>query len=104
MYDYYDIAQKVLQPFHKNSLFKERYTTPVPQKGEQWIYDMSSGEMITPTGKQIPYLHFLFFKKTPYLATDTYWRDGFYQLPSDFDCGKSKGKIIISTEGITYKE
>lgn len=103
-YGYYDFAQRIFQTFHKKSLFKEQYTTPVPQKEERWTYNISNGQMYDPTGKNIPYLHFLFFKKTKYFLTDTYWRNGFYKLPDNLDFEKSKGKIIISTEGITYKK
>lgn len=103
-YGYYDFAQMTFQKFHKNSLFREQYTTPVPQKGEQWTYDISNGLVYNPAGKEIPYLHFLFFKKTKYLHTDTHWKNDFYKLPDDFDFEEAKGKIIISTEGIMYKE
>ena len=40
-------------------------TTPIPSDKQTWIYDLSKGEVLNPEGCQIPYLHFLFFKKTP---------------------------------------
>ena len=38
---------------------------------------------------------FLFFKKTPYLHTDNYWRNGFYQIPKNYNFDKG-GKVIIT--------
>lgn len=72
-YRYYDFAEWVLQPLHKNSLFKERYTTPVPHLEAPYYYDLSTGKIIVPNGQwyKMPlgggniYLHFLFFKR-PY--------------------------------------
>ena len=52
---------------------------------KQWIYDVKSGMMTDFRGIELPYLHFLFFKKTPWLKTENYWREGYYQLDVDID-------------------
>lgn len=59
---------------------KELNTTPIPKDGEKWVYD--NGSVIDPQGRKLPYLHFLFFKKTQWLPENTdYWKSGFYKLP-----------------------
>lgn len=68
----------------KRSL-KEYWTSPAPNAGQKWIYNIKTGEVINPKGVKLPYLHYLFFKKTPWLDTDFYWREGYWQLPSDFE-------------------
>lgn len=47
-YRYFDFMQKLTQPFHKKLLFKERYTTPIPQPDMEWIYDLSTGHITVP--------------------------------------------------------
>lgn len=107
-YRYFDLAQKITQPFHKKSLFKERYTTPIPKVGQKWKYNLKTGEIIVPhdawynmpsDGGKI-YLHFLFFKKTIYRKTNFYWKDDFYKIPKNFNFDKETGTIVISTDGI----
>lgn len=66
------MANSITQPLHSKSLFKERYTTPVPNAATTYFYDLSNDEIIVPcnqwykmsSGGGKIYLHFLFFKKT----------------------------------------
>lgn len=51
-------------------LFREENTTPIPIMEDKYVFDNGK---VHKNGIQIPYLHFLFFKKTPYLETDKYW-------------------------------
>lgn len=62
---------------------QEMFTTPIPKEGEVWKYNNATGRMIAPDGRELPYLHFLFFKKTKYLDTDKYWKDGFWKFSDD---------------------
>lgn len=79
-------------------LFKEFFTSPNPVCGDTWIYDTANGKVTNPKGRELPYIHFLFFKKTPWYDTNLYWKDGYYKLPnSDFD---KIGKIAVSFDGI----
>ncbi|MCH3997038.1 MAG: hypothetical protein LKE67_05625 [Lactobacillus amylovorus] len=105
-YYFYQIAHNF---FKSKALFLECYTTPVPQKHDVWRYDLKTNNLIAPKrfygkkflGKRpLPYLHFLFFKKTPYLKTDSYWRDGFYRIPNNFNFDKN-AEILITRNGIT---
>lgn len=70
-------------------MFVEFWTSPNPAPQNsilpEWSYDLKSGELQKLNGGKIPYLHFLFFKKTHWLDTEYYWRDGFYALDSDFE-------------------
>lgn len=61
--------------------FSDYSTTPLPQKGERWVYEMKTSEMRSPSGKRLPYLHFLFFKKTQYKETDSFWKDDSWKMP-----------------------
>lgn len=81
-------------------LLKECYTSPAPKVGEEWKFNLSSGEIVAPNGRELPYIHFLFFKKTPFYKTEHYWRQNFYAVPED--CNFNSGTIVFNTEGIRY--
>lgn len=72
-------------------LFKEYYTSPEPKEGNKWIYDLNTGKInaylpgVWGGDREIPYLHFLFFKKSIWSKNDLWWRNGFYKLHEDFD-------------------
>ena len=68
---------------------KEMFTTPIPKDGDVWTYDNKTGKIIAPDGRELPYLHFLFFKKTKYLETDKYWKNDFWKIDND---------VLISSE------
>lgn len=70
-------ANKILTP---KQLFKEFHTTPTPKIGEQWVFEVNNCLIKSPSGQRLPYLHFLFFKKTPWLKTDNFWREGYWKL------------------------
>lgn len=72
-----------LHNLYSNSLIREFYTSPLPKDGEHWILDIDSNKIINPSGREIPYLHFIFFKKTPFLETPNYWKSGFYHLEKE---------------------
>ena len=81
-------------------LFLEYYTSPAPKPGETWIYHLETNKVFNPIGKELPYLHFLFFKKTPYYKTENYWKSGYYMLDRDF----SKSKFIKFNHKGIYAE
>lgn len=63
--------------------------------GGTWRYDKN--RVWDDKDRELPYLHFLFFKKTPWLKTDHYWRDGFYKVSEPIESCKY---IDINIEGI----
>lgn len=67
---------------------KEMFTTPIPKDGDVWTYDNKTGKIIAPDGRELPYLHFLFFKKTKYLETDKYWKDDYWKIDNVGDCSE----------------
>lgn len=67
---------------------KEMFTTPIPKDGDVWTYDNKTGKIIAPDGRELPYLHFLFFKKTKYLETDKYWKNDFWKIDNVGDCSE----------------
>ena len=75
--------------FGRRRMFMEFWTSPnpAPTKSEtpEWLYDLNTGSIHRNDGKYIPYIHFLFFKKTPWLETEYYWKDDFYLLDADFE-------------------
>ena len=88
----------VLNPiFHKKVLLHEYWTSPQPKEGEQWIYDITSSWITDFKKRSLPYLHFLFFKKTPWLKTDKYWDKDFWKV-EEFE---QKKHIKINIEGIS---
>lgn len=80
--------------------FKEYYTTPIPSENEIWIYTLKTGEIYSPYKKKLPYLHFLFYKKTPYYQTDIYWKDNFYKI-EQIDINRT---ILINNKEISYSD
>ncbi len=81
---------------------KEYNTSPLPNNGEIWRYDIKANKLITPTNTEIPYLHFLFFKKTPFWDNENYWKDGFYQISNELLL--NNGVVLIDNNKITYKD
>lgn len=94
---------KLTAPLYSNRLTRiytrERYTTPIPEPSQTWTLTPADGRIVSPDGKDIPYLHFLFFKKTQYLETDHYWKDGYWQLPDDADFTRCQ-KITFNLDGV----
>ena len=78
---------------------KEMFTTPIPKDGDIWIYDNKTGKIIAPDGRELPYLHFLFFKKTKYLETDKYWKGDYWKIDKNSDFNNIKN-ISFSLNGV----
>ncbi len=75
---------------------KEMWTTPKPPKGE---YFWDGKKVYQANKKELLYLHFLFFKKTPYFKKQKhYWDDNFYHLTRN-DI-KYNRIVKITSEGI----
>lgn len=100
-YNFFKVFNNITNLFTDYSI-KEYYTTPLPENGESWIYDIKKNRIINPDSIEIPYLHFLFFKKTPFRKTDNYWREDFYHIDNEFV--KNNGFIIINNHNIMYKD
>ena len=78
---------------------KEMFTTPIPKDGDVWTYNNKTGKIIAPDGRELPYLHFLFFKKTKYLETDKYWKDDYWNIDKNSDFNNIKN-ISFSLNGV----
>lgn len=109
MYYFYQKAHSLIR---SKAMFIESYTSPIPNDKDVWIYNLKTNNIIAPRRfykkkllgkKPLPYLHFLFFKKTPYLHTDNYWRNGFYQIPKNYNFDKG-GKVIITRSYIIVEK
>lgn len=109
MYYFYQKAHSLIR---SKAMFIESYTSPIPNDKDVWIYNLRTNNIIAPRRfykkkllgkKTLPYLHFLFFKKTPYLHTDNYWRNGFYQIPKNYNFDKG-GKVIITRSYIIVEK
>ena len=79
-------------------MLHEYWTSPQPKEGEQWIYDIKSSSITDFKKRSLPYLHFLFFKKTPWLKADKYWHEDFWKVEEEFE---QKKHIKINIEGIS---
>ena len=74
-----DYALSVLQS--KRVSFEEYFTTPMPDFKSEFIFESTSGKIFDKVRDiELPYLHFLFFKKTQYSDNKDYWKDGFYRI------------------------
>lgn len=86
---YYKVLDALNPIFSPNLYLKEFWTSPQPQKDECWTYNNKDGKIMDNKGRELPYLHFIFFKKTPWLDTDKYWRNGYWHLEKDIErCDK----------------
>lgn len=76
------ILEKYSCIFLKHIDAKELCTSPWPAFTDYWTYDCESGIVVDKEGRNLPYLHYLFFKQTEYWKENfDYWKEGFYQLP-----------------------
>ena len=96
-YAFMNITNKIINRKH---LFYEYHTSPAPQDNEEWVYNLNNGKVYDPKGMELPYIHFLFFKKTQWHESKDYWRDDFYQLNNDF---ANANEIIVSLKGIVSR-
>lgn len=92
-----DRANEILTP---KQLFKEFHTTPAPKVDEQWKFDVNNCTIQSPAGQILPYLHFLFFKKTPWLKTDNYWREGYWEITDNISDYKHITIDVTKVSGI----
>lgn len=112
------ISRHILEPLHLVSrynwfnwcsrIFCNRFTrrkfwdfrtTPKPEKGEYWIYDINSGVVIEPNGKQIPYIHFFFFRDNRWEKPEYYWVGNYYIVPRA-NLYNESGRVVVNVEGI----
>jgi hypothetical protein len=94
LFPWLEFANRLVNP---HQLFSEFYTSPAPKSGEEWIYYPGENKLIDPKGRELPYLHFLFFKKTPWLDTDKYWREGYYHLDRPIS---EYRRIVFNDQGV----
>ena len=102
--------ERILRAWPSRMLMREFFTTFVPKPDVTCTFNLENNDIICPTGQITRissvagklYLHFLFFKKTQYLNTDTYWKENFYQIPRDFDFLQG-GIVEINTNHIKIR-
>lgn len=103
IYDFMYFPNIIHNLFSK-SFIKEFHTSPLPKDSEKWFFNIDNNKILNPFGKEIPYLHFLFFKKTPFWETPNYWKPGFYQIKENFFSGnKISGQIVFDNKAVIYK-
>lgn len=93
-FTFLNITNKLI---NRRQLFYEYNTSPAPKENEEWVYDVNRGRVFNPEGKELPYIHFLFFKKTQWHESEFYWKEDFYKLRNDF---ANTDKVIVSSKGI----
>lgn len=98
LYDFFTVPNLILRTFSRIHI-KEYNTSDRPKDGEVWVYDIDKCSLITPQGKKLPYLHFLFFKKTPFWNPKNYWKDDYWKI----DCIASSGRVLISNKKVVYE-
>ena len=82
-------------------MFKEFFTTEVPKVGDCWRYSTKNGTVRKCQGEvNLPYLHFLFFKKTPYYICNTYWKDDYYGIGDLEEVINNEQEVCVTISGI----
>lgn len=102
LFKYLAVANKLFCNRFTRRSFVEYYTTPVPNVNDVWEYIPAENRIIRYDELELPYLHFLFFKKNIYKETENYWRDGFYKLSRTWMTDENT-IITISLDGIEEK-
>lgn len=92
----------IVHNWYSKVFIKEFCTSPLPKTEERWVWDVRNNHILNPEGKEIPYLHFLFFKKTPFWNTPDYWKSGFYCLPQDISVIKN-GYVFFDNKTISFQ-
>lgn len=98
-YNFFDFFNLIPCAFSKFYM-KEFYTSVIPKDGEVWQYKTVEGRIVNPQNKEIPYLHFLFFKKTPFYNAKTYWGPDFWQVNVDEFCNTVDRTICFTNERV----
>lgn len=80
---------------------KEFKTSPMPHDNQMWKYDINRGKILDPNSDELPYLHFLFFKKNPYWSSECYWKDKFWQV-GNLDYSNIDGFVCIDNQKVKY--
>lgn len=93
-----DILNPIL---HSKIHLHEYWTSPQPKIGEQWTYKCKDNYIIDFQQHKLPYLHFLFFKKTPWLKTNLYWKNNYFRINEAIE---KYNEIIIDCESIYSKD
>ena len=104
-YTVFNLYNKIQNVF-SSYFIKDYYTSPLPKDSEEWLYNLEKKTIISPNMREIPYLHFLFFKKTPFWNNSHYWRDDFYKITQEhmLKIRERRGHIRINNENIVYEE
>lgn len=100
-FDFCNIIPRIFQRLY----MKEFLTSVLPQDGEIWQYNTRDGKITNPQNKEIPYLHFLFFKKTKFYNAKTYWGADFWQVNDDklFNTDNTEDRTICFTNHEIYE-
>lgn len=98
-FKYLAVANRLFCNRFTRRSFVEHYTTPNPILSQRWEYNLEKNKVYRYDGLELPYLHFLFFKKNIYDDSEYYWKSGFYQLPANWQ-KQDGGNVYISVDGI----
>lgn len=88
-----DIFWKAIKvTLYSDAFLEEIPTSPRPSVGEYWIY--GNRKVVDQNNQELPYIHFLFFKKTSYwLENKNYWKNGFYKVAKGINLDTATIKI-----------
>lgn len=88
-----DIFWKAIKVIlYSDAFLEEIPTSPRPSVGEYWIY--GNRKVVDQNNQELPYIHFLFFKKTSYwLENKNYWKNGFYKVAKGINLDTATIKI-----------
>lgn len=98
-YRFFDIFNLLPRAFLRLYM-KEYLTSVLPKDGEVWQYNTIDGKITNPQNMEIPYLHFLFFKKTKFYNAKTYWGPDFWQVNDDKLFNAEDRTFCFTNQGI----
>ena len=93
---YSKVANFILSIVRDNKVnFEELHTTPIPDYTSKYVYDTKTGKVFDVINKrELPYLHFLFFKKTQYSDNTDYWTNDSYHF--------QQGESFLDCKGVEF--
>lgn len=87
---YFKVLDALNPILHRRVYLREHWTSPNPSpqkdgKWDSWEYQMKEGKVYDGLHRELPYLHFLFFKLSQWDENKDKWTADSWKLDSDFE-------------------
>lgn len=101
-YNFFTAINFLPNMFSKH-FFQEYYTSMLPANGEKWTYDPQTSIMLGPHNIELPYLHFLFFKKNKFFNGEFFGKENFWKI-ENLDFKKCLQLVVFDNKKVTLSD